>query len=130
MKLPGLFLLFIKRFLTMASVLILILLNTTSVYAVCADNPNNIVPAPGGLPTLGCDSGNTKVSLILKIIFGALTMLSLLFIVIGGLKYTLSGGDSNAIKSAKNTILYAVVGLVLGLLVFSIFSFIFSRLGN
>ena len=37
---------------------------------------------------------------------------SVVVIIIGGFKYIVSAGDSNGIQSAKNTILYALVGLV------------------
>jgi hypothetical protein len=34
-------------------------------------------------------------------------------IIIGGLKYVTSAGDSNSITSAKNTILYAIIGIII-----------------
>ena len=53
--------------------------------------------------------------------------ISVLMIIIGGLKYITSGGDSNGVNSAKNTILYAVVGLVIVLLAQVIVRFIINR---
>lgn len=82
---------------------------------------------PVGLPQIGCGSSLDIVTRISRIAFAALAMFSLLFIVIGGLKYTASGGDSNAIASAKKTILYAIVGFVLGVSVFTILSFVVSQ---
>jgi len=38
--------------------------------------------------------------------------LSVIFIVVGGLQYILSGGNSQRTKQARETILYAVIGLV------------------
>lgn len=37
-------------------------------------------------------------------------------LVYGGIQYTLSSGDSGKVNNAKNTILYAIVGLVVALL--------------
>jgi hypothetical protein len=34
-------------------------------------------------------------------------------IVWGGLRYITSGGDSNKLSSAKNTIIYALIGLII-----------------
>ena len=34
-------------------------------------------------------------------------------IVVGGLKYITSGGDSSNVTGAKNTILYAIIGLII-----------------
>jgi hypothetical protein len=81
-----------------------------------------------GLPTFGCGGNTSIVVTLTKLAFGTLAMLSLLFVVIGGLRYALSGGDSNAIATAKKTITYAVIGLVLGISVFVITSFIFEAL--
>ena len=40
-------------------------------------------------------------------------VIAVIMIIIGGLKYIISSGDSNNINSAKNTILYAIIGLVI-----------------
>lgn len=80
---------------------------------------------PGSLPTVNVDS---SVEGFLKIVFAAITILSIIFVAVGGLKYTLSSGDSNGIQSAKNTILYAVIGLVIGISAFTIVSFVAGRL--
>lgn len=50
-----------------------------------------------------------------------------IMIVIGGLRYVLSGGDSAGTKSAKETIIYACVGLVISLMAYGIVNFILSR---
>ncbi|HJQ09226.1 MAG TPA: pilin [Candidatus Saccharimonadales bacterium] len=40
-------------------------------------------------------------------------IVAVVMIIIGGFKYITSGGDSGNITSAKNTIIYAVIGLVI-----------------
>jgi uncharacterized membrane protein len=40
-------------------------------------------------------------------------VIAVIMIIVGGLKYITSGGDSGNVSSAKNTILYALVGLVI-----------------
>lgn len=68
--------------------------------------------------TGGCDttSGSSHVSGTIKNlvnIFSAVVgIISVLMIIFGGLKYITSGGDSNNVSSAKNTIIYAILGLV------------------
>ena len=81
------------------------------------------------LPRIGCGDDTSFIADIMKAVFGGLAVIAVVFIVIGGLRYTLSGGDANAVASAKKTILYAVLGLVLGVLVFFITSFITSVVG-
>ena len=51
-------------------------------------------------------------------------------IIIGGVKYMTSQGDAAKIKSAKDTILYAVIGLIVALLAFAITNFILGALGG
>ncbi len=56
------------------------------------------------------DSTIATVVNILSLIVG---VVAVIMIIIGGFKYIISSGDSNNISSAKNTILYALVGLVI-----------------
>lgn len=62
----------------------------------------------------------TNVALFL---IGAISVLMLIY---GGIKYVLSGGESGAVTSAKNTILYAVVGIIVALLAAAIVNFVLS----
>jgi succinate dehydrogenase/fumarate reductase cytochrome b subunit len=50
-----------------------------------------------------------------------------LFIVIGAIRYAASAGDQGLITKAKDTILYAVIGLVVSLLAFTIVQFLLGR---
>ena len=45
-------------------------------------------------------------------------------LIVGGVKYALSAGDAKAVTDAKNTILYALIGLVIAILAYSIVSFV------
>jgi len=50
--------------------------------------------------------------------------ISVLMLIIGGVRYTMSGGNEKAVGAAKNTILYAVVGVVVALLAYAIVNFV------
>ena len=52
--------------------------------------------------------------------------ISVIMIIIGGFRYVVSGGDSASVKSAKDTILYAVVGLIIAVSCQFIVSFVLS----
>lgn len=56
--------------------------------------------------------------------------LSVIFLIIGGLRYVISSGNSSQVESAKNTILYAIVGLVVAIASFAIVRFIVSQFGG
>ena len=70
-------------------------------------------------PTL--EQGIKDVVNVLLFILGAIAVI---MIIIGGIRYTTSNGDSSSIQGAKNTILYAVVGLVVAILAYAIVNFV------
>ena len=75
---------------------------------------------------LGVANGSI-VQTALSIAFGVIGALSFLVIVIAGFRYVLSQGDPQAASTAKNTIIYALVGLVLAIVAQSIVSLVVSR---
>jgi uncharacterized membrane protein len=52
---------------------------------------------------------------------------AVIMIIVGGLRYIISGGDSGNVTSAKNTILYAIIGLVVVALAQFVVKFILSK---
>jgi hypothetical protein len=62
------------------------------------------------------DAGTKKiqdiVTLIVNIFSVIVGIVAVIMIIYGGFKYITSGGDSGNITSAKNTIIYAIIGLV------------------
>ena len=50
---------------------------------------------------------------VLNAVFGAVGIVLFIMLLLGGFKYITSGGDPKALESAKNTLTYAVFGLVL-----------------
>ena len=65
-----------------------------------------------------------RVTNILLYIVGVAAVIML---VVGGLRYVLSGGDSKDTQAAKDTILYAVVGIVVALLGYAIVNFVLAQ---
>lgn len=57
----------------------------------------------------------------------AVGAVSVIMIIYGGFKYITSGGSDDSTKAAKNTILYALVGLVIVLLAQTIVKFVFGK---
>ena len=64
---------------------------------------------------------------ILQIVFGIFGAVTVLIIVIAGLRFTISQGDPQATAKAKNTIIYALVGLVISMAAFSIVTFVIGK---
>lgn len=70
------------------------------------------------------DSGVFKtITNVLLFIIGAI---SVIMLIIGGIRYVVSGGDSGAVTSAKNTILYAIVGIVVAILAYALVNFVIT----
>lgn len=61
---------------------------------------------------------------ILSFIIG---IISVIMIIVGGIRYVVSNGEAAKVKSAKDTILYAIVGLVVSLLAYVIVNFVVGQ---
>lgn len=79
--------------------------------ACTGDNANTTV-----CRATGTDDAQNIVQRILSLLFWAIGIISVLMIVLGGFRYVTSNGDSSRIQAAKNTIMYAVIGLVVAIL--------------
>jgi len=79
-------------------------------------------------------TGTTKVNDIIHTvvnIFSAIVgIVSVIMIIYGGFKYISSGGDSGKVTEAKNTIIYAVIGLVVVALAQFIVQFVLNKVTN
>ena len=69
------------------------------------------------------------VNKITDTILYALGIISVVMLIVGGVKYALSAGDAKAVTDAKNTILYALIGLVIAILAYAIVNFILNIVG-
>ena len=71
--------------------------------------------------------GNT-VKTVLQIVFGIFGAIALVMITLGGFKFTISRGDPNAVKSARETIIYALIGLFVAMSAFAIVTYVVGRI--
>ena len=65
------------------------------------------------------------VTNVLVFIVGAIAVI---MIIIGGFRYVISSGNDQATAGAKNTIMFAVVGLVVAFLAFAIVNFVIAQI--
>lgn len=71
-----------------------------------------------GVTGAECDDGsasgsiNNIVATVVNILSWIVGVAAVIMIIIGGFRYVIAGGDSSAVSSAKNTIMYAIIGLV------------------
>lgn len=81
-----------------------------------------------------CDDdgeATAKVDSIIKLVIDMFSLvvgvISVIMIIIGGLKYITSGGEAGNITGAKNTILYAIIGLVVVALAQVVVKFVLGK---
>lgn len=77
----------------------------------------------------GC-SGDGIFRTVTNVLLFLIGAVSVIMLIIGGIRYTISQGDSSAVTSAKNTILYAIVGIIVAVLAFAIVNFVLSSLAS
>lgn len=81
----------------------------------------NVTVPVDNIPKVTVDNGT--IARALSAAFIAIGGLSVLFLLIGAVRYVTSNGDQSQITQAKNTILYAIVGIVISLSAFTIVQF-------
>ena len=74
------------------------------------------------------DTKNCIFTTIIDTVLFLIGAICVVMIIYGGVRYTISGGESGAVTNAKNTILYAVVGLIIAVLAYAIVNFVIGRL--
>jgi hypothetical protein len=72
----------------------------------------------------GCGSDTPIFKTITNVLLFIIGAISVIMLILGGIRYTVSQGDSSAITSAKNTILYAIIGIVVAILAFAAVNFV------
>jgi len=107
--------------------------------AVGASNESALCEGSGGtwtankdLPNGGsCSTGNGRtvagtlqqVTDVLIFLIGAIAVI---MIIVGGIRYATSSGDQASLTSAKNTVLYAIIGLIVAFMAYALVRFIFA----
>ena len=61
---------------------------------------------------------------IINILLTVASVVAVIMIIVGGIRYATSNGDSTQVSAAKNTIMYAVIGLVIAIFAYAIVNFV------
>ncbi len=93
--------------------------------AVCEGAGGAVLGQECALPGNTVQGTLRAVSDILIFVIGAIAVI---MIIIGGIRYATSAGDQAQITSAKNTILYSVIGLIIAFMAYGIARFVVDRL--
>jgi len=67
------------------------------------------------------------IQIVINVLLGAIGTVAVIMLIIGGFRYVLSQGDEKATKGAKDTILFAIVGIVVAILAYAIVTFVIGQ---
>lgn len=94
-----------------------------------AQNTNSINPCPNST-SFGnlCNVAGGDIAVVVRTIVIALlavaVVIGLIFLIWGGIKWVLSGGDKSAVEAARNTIVASIIGLAVAFAAFFILVFV------
>lgn len=94
--------------------------------------PNEINPCPAGTQfnsLCGLNFSGGLVGSIITVAFIVAALIALGFLIFGGIKWITSGGDKAGVEGARNTIVAALVGLVIVFLAYFLIQLIFTFFG-
>ena len=86
--------------------------------------PNDVPPCM--FTSASCPNG--VVTTIVNTALFVLGSVAVLMLIYGGIRYTISGGDEKAVTSAKNTILYSIIGIVVAVAAYAVVNFVIGAL--
>ena len=96
----------------------------------CTSGIECVSEGAGNAKTGGANTSNLTdiIKLVTNLLLFILGAVSVIMIIVGGIKYTTSNGSAEQIKSAKNTIMYSIVGLVVAIFAYAIVNFVIQKL--
>ena len=93
-------------------------------------NGTSISPPPG-IPSGGFgDKGISVIQVGLTLLFVFAIILALVFVIVAGIQWIMSGGDKQKIQSARNRLMYSIIGLIVISVSFFIVQTIIALLFN
>ena len=82
--------------------------------AGCAGSGVTATDPTGGSTQGSAEDRVTKIAQdVIRIFSYVVGIISVIMVIVGGFQYVTSGGDSGKVTTAKNTIMYALIGIVI-----------------
>lgn len=87
--------------------------------------PSGINAARGdNVPSNLANGDGSIVRRVINLMLYGIGALSVIMLIFGGFRYIVSGGKKESVTNAKNTILYAIIGLLIALFAYAIVNFV------
>lgn len=68
-----------------------------------------------------------QIKIVTNTLLLAIGISAVIMLIIGGFRYVFSGGNEKSVSAAKDTVIYAVVGIIVAIMSYSIINFVISR---
>lgn len=98
----------------------------------CASAPNSTVCKASGTTQTQDDNSvfgkNGIINKATNVIVVVVGIAGVIMVIVGGIQYSLSSGDPQRVNSAKDTIIFALVGMVIAVIAKTIITFVISKL--
>jgi len=94
------------------------------VFDECENIPDSAVCQSTGASGGEADDLPSMAQIIVNTLLVVLGMVSVVMIIVGGFRYTLSRGEASEVKTAKDIILYAIIGLIVAIMAYAIVNFV------
>ena len=86
-----------------------------------------VTTTPITAPALGGPASFTELArIVTNALLGIAGSLSVIFLIVGGRRYTTSAGNESTTKKAKSTITGAIIGLIISLMDYAIVTFVLT----
>ena len=79
-----------------------------------------------GVPDNLASGDDSIIRRVINLMLYAVGVISVIMLIYGGFRYVISGGQKESVTAAKNTILYAIVGLIISIFSYAIVKFVIS----
>ena len=100
--------------------------NSESVLAQTGGVREGVNAARGNDTPEAIDGDDGIVKTAVNIMLWIIGVIAVIMLVFGGIRYATSAGDSNKVTAAKNTIMYAIVGLVIAIFAYAIVNWVLT----
>jgi len=100
-------------------------------FAQCSDTGNTVasgIDCAGNTLPENLTGGGGIVTAIINTLLSIVGIVAVIMIIVGAFRMVLSSGNEKSVADARNTILYAVIGLVIAVLAFAIVNFVIGKL--
>jgi hypothetical protein len=123
-----------KKYLGLTAVISSYLMSAQSVFAQgvesqgSTDAPQITIQAPSQVALISNLQAGSVIQFVITLLFVIALFIAIVFLIYGGIKWILSGGDEKQVEAARNHIVAAIIGIVIVMGSFLILNVIFTVL--